>query len=408
MVAAAEGGIMAELQQRQPVVDWATDFDFFEPTFVEDPYPVYRRLRSEHPVARSGRYGGMEVLTRWSDLAEVAHDTATFSSRRVVVTEVPTSHPGYPLPPINVDPPDHTVLRRVILPFFNPASIARWEGPIRAICDRMLGELQGRTSADLATEYAQGVPSEVTAMMLGVPAADGDMFRRWIHDLLEVGPTDVEVMRETTNKTNAYLTELLAAHRRERPDDAVTFLIDQTLDGEPLTDEMIVKIMFLLLVAGIDTTWSSIGFALLHLAGHPEDRRRLVAEPELIPTAVEEFLRAYSPVTVARVATRDTEVAGSPVAAGDWVVLAFPAVNRDPEVFPDPERVVIDRQVNRHATFGLGVHRCLGSNLARLEITIALEAFLARYPEFHLTDPAQVTFAPGQIRGPRSIPVTLG
>jgi len=399
---------MAELSGRRPVGDWSTDFDFFEPEFVDDPYRVYDQLRAECPVAHSDRYGGMAILTRWADLAETAHDTATFSSRRVLVTDVPTSHPGYQLPPINADPPEHTILRRVILPFFNPASIARWEQPIREICDRMLGELEGRTQCDLATEYAQGVPSEVTAMMLGVPVADGTMFRQWIHDLLEVGPGDVDTMRDATNRMIAYLTDLLAAHRAERPPDAVTFLMDQTLDGARLSDEMIVKVMFLLLVAGIDTTWSSIGFALLHLATHPEDRRRLGADPTLIPTAVEEFLRAYSPVTVARVANRDTEVGGCPVAAGEWVVLAYPAINRDPDVFPEADRIVIDRQVNRHATFGLGVHRCLGSNLARLEINIALEAFLRRYPDFTLTDPGGVAFAPGQVRGPRSIPVRLG
>jgi cytochrome P450 len=337
----------------------------------------------------------------------VAHDPATFSSRRVAVTEVPTSHPGYPLPPINADPPEHTALRRVLLPFFSPAAIARWEQPIRAICDRMLSELEGRTQCDLATEYAQGVPSEVTAMMLGVPASDGDLFRRWIHDLLEVGPTDIEVLKAASNSVNAYLAELLAAHRADPRPDAVGFLLDQTLDDEPLSDETIVKMMFLLLVAGIDTTWSSIGFALLHLASHPEDRQRLAADPSLIPTATEEFLRAYSPVTVARVANHDTEIGGCPVTAGDWVVLAFPSINRDPEVFERADEVVIDRQVNRHATFGLGVHRCLGSNLARLEMNIALEAFVRRYPEFSLTDPAGVTFAAGQVRGPRSIPVRL-
>ena len=256
----------------------------------------------------------------------------------MLVTDVPTSHPGYPLPPINADPPEHTILRRVILPFFNPASIARWQQPIREICDRMLGELEGRTECDLATEYTQGVPSEVTAMMLGVPVADGAMFRQWIHDLLEVGPANVDLMREATNRTIAYLTDLLAAHRAERPPDAVTFLIDQTLDGEPLSDEMIVKVMFLLLVAGIDTTWSSIGFALLHLATHPDDRRRLAADPGLIPTATEEFLRAYSPVTVARVANRDTEVGGCPSPPATGSCWPIPPSTATPTSSPMPTR----------------------------------------------------------------------
>jgi cytochrome P450 len=142
-----------------------------------------------------------------------------------------------------------------------------------------------------------------------------------------------------------------------------------------------------------------------HVATHDDDRRRLVAEPELIPTAVEELLRAYSPVTMARIAAVDTEIAGCPVAEGQRVLLSFPAANRDPAVFDRADEVVIDRQVNRHVAFGVGIHRCAGSNLARMELRVALETWLRRIPEFRLVDGADVTWAGGQVRGPRSIPV---
>ena len=165
--------------------------------------------------------------------------------------------------------------------------------------------------------------------------------------------------------------------------------------------------MVLLMVAGIDTTWSAIGASLWHLATHPEDRRRLVAEPELMPTAVEEFLRAYAPVTMARMVAQDFEFEGCPMREGDWLLLPFPAANRDPEAFPDADRVVIDRAENRHAAFGLGIHRCLGSNLARMELTVALEEWLHRYPDFELSDPQAVTWSAGQVRGPRAIPVRI-
>ena len=166
--------------------------------------------------------------------------------------------------------------------------------------------------------------------------------------------------------------------------------------------------LFLLLIAGIDTTWSGIGFSLFHLAGHPEDRRRLAGDAGLIPTAVEEFLRFYPPVWVARVATKDTVVGGCPVAAGEWVAMGIPAINRDPDVVDRADEVVIDREQNRHAAFGLGVHRCLGSNLARLEMVIAVEEWMARYPDFELVDNgAGVLFAPGQVRGPRRIPARI-
>jgi cytochrome P450 len=166
--------------------------------------------------------------------------------------------------------------------------------------------------------------------------------------------------------------------------------------------------MVLLMIAGIDTTWSAIGASLWHLAQHPDDRRRLAAEPALMGTAMEEFLRAYAPVTMARMVKEDFEFNGCPMKEGDWLLLPFPAANRDPEVFPRADEVVIDRAENRHSAFGLGIHRCIGSNLARMELRVALEEWMRVYPEFELVDPEAVTWSAGQVRGPRTIPVRVG
>ena len=175
-----------------------------------------------------------------------------------------------------------------------------------------------------------------------------------------------------------------------------------------MSDPHILGTLGLLLIAGIDTTWSSIGSSLWHLATHPDDRARLAREPELIPTAVEEFLRAYSPVTMARIVNDETEVNGACMHAGDRIVLNFPAANRDPSAFDDADRVLIDRAVNRHVAFGVGIHRCAGSNLARMELRIAIEEWMARIPEFCVADGAVVTWAGGQVRGPRQLPVVFG
>jgi cytochrome P450 len=166
--------------------------------------------------------------------------------------------------------------------------------------------------------------------------------------------------------------------------------------------------MVLLLAAGIDTTWSAIGASIWHLARTGADRKRLVAEPELMATAIEEFLRAYAPVTMARLVKEDFEFQGRAMKKDDWVLLSFPAANRDPTVFERADEVLIDREVNRHAAFGLGVHRCVGSNLARMELRVALECFLERFPEFHVADESAVTWARGQVRGPRTLPLVVG
>ncbi len=205
-----------------------------------------------------------------------------------------------------------------------------------------------------------------------------------------------------------YMQGLIDARRRDGyGEDVVSYLMQHDADGVRLTDDEIARMLFLIMIAGIDTTWSAIGFSLLHLATHPEDRRRLVAEPDLVPSAVEEFLRAYSPVFVARVTGADAEVNGCPVDAGQWTMLSYPSANRDPEAFERADEVLIDRQENRHAAFGLGVHRCLGSNLARLEMCIAIEMFMEQFPDFELTDPDAVRYSAGLVRGPRVIPVRV-
>jgi cytochrome P450 len=205
----------------------------------------------------------------------------------------------------------------------------------------------------------------------------------------------------------AFWEEEIHKRRTQPGDDFISELLDGDLDGEPVDDNHVASTCNLLLVAGIDTTWSSIGSALWHLATHPDDRRRLVAEPELLPTAVEELLRVYSPVTMGRLAIEDVSIGGVTIPAGSRVLMNFPAANRDPEHFPEPDRVVLDRAVNRHVAFGIGIHRCAGSNLARMEMEVALEVFLERIPEFHLDDVTAVTWAGGQVRGPRTLPLAF-
>jgi cytochrome P450 len=197
------------------------------------------------------------------------------------------------------------------------------------------------------------------------------------------------------------------AHRKQHPtDDLISTLMNaRDKDGQPLSDAHVQGSLRLLLIAGIDTTWSAIGASLWHLAKTPADRERLIAEPELLPTAIEELLRAYAPVTMAREVMKETVISGCPVKPGNMVLLSFPAANRDPAVFPDADKVLIDRKENRHAAFGLGIHRCVGSNLARMEMTVAIEEWLKRIPDFKLDPAGRVTWSEGTVRGPRQLPM---
>jgi hypothetical protein len=393
-----------------PVTDWATDFDHLDPAFVADPNTVYDRLRSECPIAHTDRYNGVWIPTRYEDLATIARDHQRFSSRTILITDRPESPAelGFHAPPITEDPPYHTDMRRILLPVFSPKVVAEYEPITRAMAEGLIDGFIADGACDAAADYAQHVPIKVITRMLGIPDADHARFRDWIHRLIEQSPIAGDATFDAMFEIGGYLSGHIEEHRQAPRDDIITHLLDARLpDGRSLTDLELLGVCILLLLAGIDTTWSAIGSALLHLATHPEDRRRLIAEPELIHPATEEFLRAFAPVTMAREVAEDGEVGGCPMHKGDRVLLPFPSGNRDPEAFDRPDEVIIDRKVNRHFAFGVGIHRCLGSNLARMELRVAVQTWLDRIPEFTLTDPDAVTWSAGQVRGPRALPFSF-
>ncbi len=390
-----------------PVNDPTTDFNIFDPEFVRDPYPTMSEIReSACPIAHSDRWGGSWFPTRYVDVIAIAQEYEIFTSRDIVV--VPRSgrgvegpYAGVAAPPISSDPPDHHWHRRLVLPVFAPQAVAKYEQTTRDFCNQLIDTFIDSGEADAGTDYAQQIPVRVIATMLGVPLEMADEFTSWVRGVLEVGLTDPKVRFESRMKIlNFFQTQLEDRKKNPREDDLITDLLNSS-DKYPVTDQYVLGVCNLMLVAGIDTTWSAIGSSLWHLAGHPEHRAQLRANPDLWPTAVEELLRAYSPVTMARIVDRDTEFQGCPMKAGDRILMAYPAANRDPRQFEHPDEVILDREHNRHVAFGSGIHRCAGSNLARLELRVALQVWLERIPEFALVDPAGVTWAGGQVHGPR-------
>ncbi|MFV0316552.1 MAG: cytochrome P450 [Microthrixaceae bacterium] len=402
----------APLVDHPPVTDWETDFDHTVAEWAQNAQEIWAEFRQGCPVAHTERFGGCWFPSLYADVSEIAHDTENFSSRNIVVNDIGPfgQAPVGFAPPITSDPPFHKIARKLLLGPFAPKAVAALEPATRELCRSLIREMLAGAGpdgvVDAATDYAQHIPVRVIARMLGLPETDGERFRAFIHRILEK-PGQVAVAPGET--LSAYLQEVIQERIAEPRDDLISYLAHADIDGEPLTPDHVFGSIALLLIAGIDTTWSAIGASLWHLAQNPDHYARLRTEPEVWPFAVEEFLRFYAPVTMARVVQQPVEVGGAAMAPDDWVLLAFPSANRDEAAFDDAGEFVIDRQRNRHAAFGLGIHRCVGSNLARMELRVALQEWTAAVGAFELADydPASVRWSTGQVRGPRELPVHI-
>lgn len=395
------------MNQQAPVTDWLHDFDHTDPRWTENPYPILDELREKCPIAHTDRYMGVYLPTTYDAVKQVSYDTEHFSSRRVVVRNV-RPEPPLPSPPITADPPVHKPFKQLLLPPFTPDAVRKLEPDVRAICNTLIDAFIDTGKCDAAAQYSKYIPVRTIAHMLGIPREDGDLFITWIHQILELGINDDEELMKGVRAMSGYFAAQIEKRKQQPTDDLIMTLMNaRDAQGQPLSDAKVLGALRLLLIAGIDTTWSAIGASLWHLARTPADRARLVADSSLIPVAIEEFLRAYAPVTMAREVVKDTTVNGCPMKTGNMVLLSFPAANRDPAVFPDADRVIIDRKENRHVAFGLGIHRCVGSNLARMNMAIAIEEWLKRIPDFSLDTSEQVSWSEGTVRGPRKLPLVF-
>src|SRR5712691_8884817 len=395
------------MSEHPPVADWTTDFDHTDPRWTENPFPIWDDLRKSCPVAHSQRFMGVYLPTTYEAVSAIAYDTEHFSSRRVMVRN---ERPDPPIssPPITSDPPHHRPAKLLLLPYFTLAAVKKLESKTREVCNELIDRFIADKRCDAAVQYSRHIPLRVIALMLGIPERDSDQFIKWIQEILEIGITDNAVLMRAIREMSDYFADQIELRKQHPGNDLITALMQARHNGEPLSAVHIVGTLRLLLIAGIDTTWSAIGSSLWHLARTPQDRERLIAEPGLMPTATEEFLRAYAPVTMARLVKDDMHWHGADMKADDWILLSFPAANRDPAQFDRAGEVIIDREANRHAAFGLGIHRCVGSHLARMELRVALEAWLERIPAFSIDDPSAVTWSAGQIRGPRTLPLRIG
>ncbi|QHA04043.1 cytochrome P450 [Streptomyces broussonetiae] len=380
---------------------------------IAHPYDVYRLLRDTAPVQRITGPDGTAawLVTRYEDVrAALADPRLSLDKRR----GAPGAYKGLSLPPaldanlLNMDPPDHTRIRRLAGRAFTPRRVQQLREPIRRTADQLLDALGPHGSTDLVASYAAPLPITVICDLLGIPEGDRLDFRQWTDGLTAPDPARPGASKEAMAAMLDFLTRLLGAKRRTPADDLLSDLIAVRDEGDRLSEEELMSLAFLILFAGYENTVQLIGNAVLALLEHPDQLAALRENPARLPAAVEEFARYEGPMLLAmrRFPVEDVTIAGVTVPAGETVWVSLSAAHRDPARFPDPDRLDLSRDAAGHLALGHGIHYCLGAPLARAETEIALAALLERLPELALGQ-GEPTWRPSmRARGLKALPVT--
>jgi cytochrome P450 len=394
------------------------DIETLAPDFYADPYPTYRALRQHEPVKRMR--GGSYFLSRYDDLLAVYKNTKSFSSdkKKEFAPKYGASllYEHHTTSLVFNDPPAHTRVRRLIMGALSPRAIAEMEGDLIALVERLLDGLAAKGDVDLIEDFAAAIPIEVIGNLLGVPRQEREPLRSW--SLAILGALEPVIGAEAFARGNKAVSEfldylaILVARRRARPGnperDVLTRLIQGEDNGERLSEKELLHNCIFLLNAGHETTTNLIGNGLVTLSDNPVEKRRLIENPQLIKTAIEEILRFESSNQLGnRITTEEVELGGVTMPAGTSVTLCIGAANRDPLQFRNPETFDVSRSPNRHLAFGSGAHQCAGMALARLEGAIAISRFVARFPAYALRG-SPVRGGRARFRGFLSIPCTIG
>lgn len=352
---------------------WVQQLDCWtDPLLNDDPYPLYRELREQCPVAHSERHGGFWAITRYEHVMAVLHDVESYSNRHTLLP--PLACPARI--PLGLDPPLHASYRRFTAKLFAPARIKTLEPIARELARTLLDGLAAEPEVEFVTRFAEPFPFRMICRWIGFD--DELAGELWAH---RIGFESTDAGNDAFHACLAPRVADWLAEGRDT-DDGVGYLASTRFEGRPLTGDEMLRILALLFEAGVQTTSSTLGNMMLFLCEHPDMRDALVRDAALIPQFVEELMRFDSIITLTRYAVRDTEIDGQPISAGDHVLLFLGSANRDEREFPEPDRVLLDRFPNRHINFGAGQHRCLGSHLARMETRVALEEIHARMPVY--------------------------
>jgi cytochrome P450 len=368
-----------------------------DPEMARNPQPVFKLMR-EVPVMPIEGMG--VLLSRKVEIDEALRHPEIFTSNMDAV-DLKNIRPMIPL---QIDPPDHKKYRKLLDPLFNPRKMAAMEDEVAVLVNELIDRFISRGEVDFAKEFSIPFPSQVFLTLLGLPMEELDTFLvmkdgiiRPDHVTGELYGTEpvIAYQQKTADSVYEYFEQVLDEREIERKDDLLSHFLDVEVEGHRLTREDILDICFLFLIAGLDTVTSTLDCMFAYLAQHPEQRQQLVDDPSLIPSAIEELLRWETPVMgVARVAIQDTELGGCPIHKGDQVMIMLGSANTDGAEFEDPDVVRFDREVNRHLAFGGGIHRCLGSHLARMELRVALREWHRRIPEYSVEDGHTLVYTP--------------
>ncbi len=399
------------------------EVDLASPKFKADPYPFFARLREQAPVCRVALPGGQPawLITRYEDVAAALKEERLGKDRLKALTpDQATRQPWVPAMfrpltrnMLDLDPPDHTRLRGLVQKAFTPRLVERMRERTQSLTQELLDAALRRRRADLIRDYALPVPTTIIAEMLGVPVEDRHRFHRWSRVIVASDPSGPGMLKAIPSVLFflRYIRRLVRARRADPRDDLLSALARTEEAGDQLDEDELLAMIFLLLVAGHETTVNLIGNGSLALMGNPGQMEKLRAEPSGIKTAVEELLRYESPLATAteRFAREDIAVAGVTIPRGGLVYAVLASANRDPRQFPDPDTLDLAREPNKHLAFGLGIHYCLGAPLARLEGEIAISTLLRRAPGLRLSvAPEALRWRRGLVlRGLEALPVAL-
>ncbi len=390
-----------------------TAFDHHSPDYAENSRSINAKLRAQCPVAHTDAHGGFWVISRYDEVVAAAKNDETFASGHTVngISPLGVTIPSSPVPmfPIEMDAPDYLPYRKLLNPFFSPAVSKTWEPRVARWVDVCLDQVVEKGSFDIVDDLANPVPSLFTCEFLGLPIENWRDYGEVQHEIIYTPPEQQGSVLQRYLEVLGRVYAIIEETRKSPGEGLIGELVTAEIDGQPVPTDMVFSMVNLVMAGGFDTTTAVTANALIYLADNPQARQQLIDNPDMIPQACEEFLRYFTPQQgLARTVTKPVTVNDVELQTNDRVLLSWASANQDETVFDNPDEVIMDRFPNRHTTFGIGIHRCIGSHIARIELSTMVSRVLARMPDYRIDHQAAKRYPTiGIINGWINVPATF-